>query len=152
MQETDSIQGSDEMAINGLNQYDLFSSYNSINAMERIPKAEPSDVSKQEQESGVGLAKANQQEPSKPLALNLESIRPRFNASLESISLSLKSNTEFDMKGRDSSLSSLDMEKAVSDMQKDQALIQYQYFVGDSNVINSNEDGTVIQKIPQESF
>lgn len=140
------------MAINGLNQYDLFSSYNSINAMERIPKAEPSDISVQEKESGAGLEIAGQQELSKPLTLNLESIRPRANASLENISLSLKSNSEFDMKGRDSSLSSLDMEKAVSDMQKDQALMQYQYFVGDSNVINNDEDGTVIQKIPQELF
>ena len=49
------------------------------------------------------------------------------------------------MKGRESDLASLDMEKAVSDMQKDQALMQYQYFVGDTNIANS-EDGIVIQK------
>ena len=51
----------------------------------------------------------------------------------------------FAMKGRESDLASLDMEKAVSDMQKDQALMQYQYFVGDTNIANS-EDGIVIQK------
>ena len=36
----------------------------------------------------------------------------------------------FDMKGIDSDINSLDMEKAVSDLDKDQVLKQYQYFVG----------------------
>ena len=47
------------------------------------------------------------------------------------------------MKGIDSDIETLDMEKAVSDMQKDQALMQYQYFVGDTNLFSS-EDGVVI--------
>lgn len=34
-------------------------------------------------------------------------------------------------KSQDSELRSLDMEKAISDMQKDQVLQQYQFFVGD---------------------
>ncbi|MCR5831647.1 MAG: hypothetical protein K6G67_05825 [Lachnospiraceae bacterium] len=79
------------------------------------------------------------------LDLRLEDIRPRVNASLEDISLSLNEPSSFEMKGRDSDIESLDMEKAVSDMQKDQALMQYQYFVGDTNLFNS-EDGIVIAK------
>lgn len=140
------------MAINGFSQYDLFSSYNSINAMDRIPKAAPQEINADAQNANGNITPAGtaEQDSPKPLNLNLESIRPRSNASLENISLSLQSNSEFEMKGRDSSLSSLDMEKAISDMQKDQALMQYQYFVGDSNIINNDEDGTVIQKIPQE--
>lgn len=35
-----------------------------------------------------------------------------------------------DYKGVDSDIKSLDMEKAISDMQKDQVLQQYQFFVG----------------------
>ena len=38
----------------------------------------------------------------------------------------------FEMKGRDSDLHTLDVEKAISDMKKDQMLSQYQYFVGES--------------------
>ena len=79
------------------------------------------------------------------LDLRLDDIRPRVNASLEDISLSLNEPKSFEMKGRDSDIETLDMEKAVSDMQKDQALMQYQYFVGDTNLFSS-EDGVVIAK------
>ncbi len=79
------------------------------------------------------------------LDLRLDDIRPRKNADLEDVSLSLSDHGSFEMKGRESDIDSLDMEKAVSDMQKDQALMQYQYFVGESNLIN-NEDGIVIRK------
>ena len=36
------------------------------------------------------------------------------------------------MKGTDSDIRSLDVEQALSDMQKDQVLQQYQFFVGES--------------------
>ncbi len=87
------------------------------------------------------------QEPAREAALDLrlEDIRPRANASLEDISLSLNEPKGFEMKGRDADLEALDMEKAVSDMQKDEALQQYQYFVGDTNLFSS-EDGVVIAK------
>ncbi len=87
------------------------------------------------------------QEPSKEVSLDLRlsDIRPRANATLEDISLSLNEPKGFEMKGRDADIETLDMEKAVSDMQKDQALMQYQYFVGDSGIMNS-EDGIVIAK------
>ena len=41
-------------------------------------------------------------------------------------------NKSYSLKGVDSDIRSLDMEKAISDMQKDQMLHQYQYFVGES--------------------
>ena len=84
-------------------------------------------------------------EQSSKLDLRLEDIRPRANATLEDISLSLNEPSGFQMKGRNSDINALDMEKAVSDMQKDQALMQYQYFVGDTNLFAS-EDGVVIPK------
>lgn len=77
--------------------------------------------------------------------LRLDDIRPRKNAPIEDISLSLNEPSGFDMKGRDSDIESLDMAKAVSDMQKDQALMQYQYFVGDTG-IQQSADGIVIAK------
>ncbi len=81
----------------------------------------------------------------KALDLRLDDIRPRQNANLEDIKLSLSDTGSFDMKGRESDIETLDLEKAVSDMQKDQALMQYQYFVGDTHVPDP-EDGIVIAK------
>lgn len=43
-----------------------------------------------------------------------------------------KAGETFEMKGKDSDLHTLDVEKAISDMKKDQMLSQYQYFVGES--------------------
>lgn len=39
--------------------------------------------------------------------------------------------TEYDLKGIASDITSLDVEKAISDMKKDQVLQQYQFFVGE---------------------
>lgn len=39
---------------------------------------------------------------------------------------------EYSLKGADSDIRSLDVQKAVSDMQKDEVLHQYQFFVGHS--------------------
>ena len=39
-------------------------------------------------------------------------------------------NATYDLKGADSDIRSLDVEKAVSDMRKDEVIHQYQYFVG----------------------
>lgn len=78
--------------------------------------------------------------------LKLDAIRPRTNATLEDISLSLDNSTSFEMKGRESDINQLDITKAVSDMKKDEALWQYQYYVGGDNSIFSSEDGIVIAK------
>lgn len=139
------------MAINGLGSFDIYSSYYSANSLNRIHE----NPLKQAEQSVTQNDKSNKIEDNgsalkKPLSLNLDAIKARPNASIENVSLSMKSTSDFDMKGRDSDLASLDMEKAVSDMQKDQALMQYTYFVGDSNIISQDEDGIVIQKIPQD--
>ncbi|MCR5271360.1 MAG: hypothetical protein K6E13_00045 [Lachnospiraceae bacterium] len=41
-------------------------------------------------------------------------------------------DTTYEMKGADSDLRSLDMEQAISDMQKDKLIQQYQFFVGEA--------------------
>ena len=40
-------------------------------------------------------------------------------------------DAEYDLKGIASDITSLDVEKAISDMKKDQVLQQYQFFVGE---------------------
>lgn len=56
---------------------------------------------------------------------------------LENISLTFNKEENFDYIGNDSSLDNLDMQKAVSDMQKDQILQEYQYFVGSARITGS---------------
>ena len=56
------------------------------------------------------------------------------NAALEDISVTFNKQDEFGYIGRDSDIHSLDVEKAISDMRKDQILQQYQYFVGSKTV------------------
>ena len=56
------------------------------------------------------------------------------NAALDDISLTFHKQDDFGYIGRDSDIHSLDVEKAISDMRKDQILQQYQYFVGSKTV------------------
>lgn len=49
---------------------------------------------------------------------------------------------EFGFPGQNNDIHLLDMERAISDMKKDQVLQQYQYFAGRSrNLLAENEDG-----------
>lgn len=69
------------------------------------------------------------------------------NAALEDISLTFRKEDDFGYIGKDSDIMKLDMEKAISDMQKDSIIKDYQYFVGNSqNRISESADGTVIAK------
>lgn len=75
------------------------------------------------------------------------SLRKRQDAPLEDISITFNKESDFGYIGKDKDIRSLDMEKAIDDMQKDKVLQQYQYFVGSSrNLMMESEDGTVIQK------
>lgn len=56
------------------------------------------------------------------------------NAPLEDISITFHKQDDFGYIGRDSDIRSLDVEKAISDMRKDQILQQYQYFVESKTV------------------
>lgn len=60
--------------------------------------------------------------------------KPSANAALDDISLTFHKQDDFGYIGRDSDIHSLDVEKAISDMRKDQILQQYQYFVGSKTV------------------
>jgi len=54
-----------------------------------------------------------------------------------------KANEAFDMKGAASDLRTLDIEKAINDMQKDQMLSQYQYFVGEATSMQASSNAQV---------
>lgn len=74
-------------------------------------------------------------------------VAPRSSARLEDISITFNKQEEFDYIGQDSDIRSLDMDRAISDMKKDQVLQQYQYFVGSSkNVLPDSSEGVVFAK------
>ncbi len=94
----------------------------------------------------------NQQEKKQGLDLTVE-VPARENASIENVAISFGQydNSSIDLYG-DMGLASRDMKQAISGMQKDQILHQYQYFVGgrdltgkESNIIAGTEDGVVIK-------
>lgn len=126
--------------INSLQSYD----YSELNRIQNDRRS--AELAAKENNERQAAVEAQPKSSAADIDLRLGDIRPRQNASLEDISLSLTETSGFEMKGRQSDITSLDMEKAVSDMQKDRALMQYQYFVGESNVVNNNEDGIVIAK------
>lgn len=130
--------------IQGIGYNDLYNSYNRI----QYPKYNEESLKNLNQGNGqVDSSAQVNVKPSPVMDLKLDSIKPRANASIEDISLSLNKPSEFEMKGRESDINELDITKAVSDMQKDGALQQYQYFVGSENPMFQSEDGVVIPKV-----
>lgn len=85
-----------------------------------------------QQESRV--ASSNQIDSSPAENIQAAEKKPSANAALEDISITFHKQDDFGYIGRDSDIHSLDVEKAISDMRKDQLLRQYQYFVGSKTV------------------
>lgn len=58
----------------------------------------------------------------------------------------------YELKGVDSDINKLDVAKAVSDMEKDQILMQYQYFVGDASYAVAKENAAEMPLRSGENF
>lgn len=121
-------------------------------AVRKISAIEPEELKKQEQErlekeSGqFNDMRASGQQTGQPHVTPEDAEKARI-ASLQNISLTFNQSEDFGYLGQDASVAGLDMEKAISDMKKDQVLEQYQYFVGGTpETVISTEDGTVIRK------
>ncbi len=116
--------------------------------MPEIPRVSVEDVKKQDEQLLQQQSQENQVQVSQPEQQSVSQASRMAN--LEDISLSFNVNETYDYIGRDADLQNLDMMKAISDMQKDAVLEQYQYFVGPKEiagpVISQTPDGMVIQK------
>ena len=134
------------MALNGIGGF--VAGYNAYNipSVKDIQQVNPPV----QNDSNPKVEEAKEQ--SKP-ALDLTVEVARENASIENVAISFGQydNSSLDIFG-DMGLASRDMKQAISGMQKDQILHQYQYFVGgtdmsgqESNVIAGTEDGMVIR-------
>lgn len=120
----------------------------------------PEDGTKKVVQEINNPVKPDLKEQEKDGILDSRSERKQINPlNLQDISLDKNTGSSFDFIGRDSDISSLDVQKAVSDMKRDRILEDYQYFVGDIHIEgkqpeinpeqspeNSFIDGIVIQK------
>ena len=130
----------------------IYDSFQSSYGMQRIPSMTDEQPVKSGRPDGQreevkvsGLSDNLQTTTAEPEQIN----RVNRIADLENIFLKFNKEDNFDYIGNDSSLDNLDMQKAISDMRKDQVLQGYQYFVGSSRNLftgQASEDGVVILK------
>ena len=133
------------MSIRGIGQYGgFYQNYNVPSipsaSVETTPLEQPSELQKSSPLDASQMGQTTNETSA------TESNRQ--NSSLEDISLLFNKNDNFDYIGKDSEIGNLDVQKAVSDMKKDQVLQEYQYFVGDmfSQGASQFEDGRVFVK------
>lgn len=134
------------MGIDFLSGYGRMQSYYKTS---EIQSADPEKLKKQEE---LQLQKSNPPEKETSgytgeVPEATEDSRKRT-TDLENISLTFHKEDSFDHIGSESVLTDLDMQKAISDMQKDQVLQEYQYFVGSAKtLLNESADGQVLKKL-----
>lgn len=112
---------------------------------EPVKTDRPDDRTEQNQQSDLLQQSGNLTTVTEPVQENAAS---RV-ADLDHVSLKFNKEESFEYIGMDSSLDNLDMQKAISDMQKDQVLQSYQYFVGSAGSMpgeQTSADGLVVLK------
>lgn len=117
--------------------------------MPEIQQVSVEDVKKQDEQLAKQQMQQSVEIPKIDYTQQPENQAPRM-ANLEDISLTFNTNETYDYIGRDADLQNLDMMSAISDMQKDKVLEQYQYFVGpkemEDPIVTQTPDGMVVQK------
>lgn len=108
------------MNVSGIRPYEGFYDYNSIK-LSQIRNQQVEALQKQDVNPDVDV-----QLEDKPVQ-----VVPEQKFSSYDYAQQYRPDEEFDLKGIDSDINSLDAERVVSDLEKDQILQQYQYFVGD---------------------
>lgn len=132
------------MGIGGISDYShMFSNYK----VPEIPSVNFDQLKKTQNQETV----KPQETVSRDIDLTIEERKtPKPEAlDVKDISLTFNAGEDFGYIGKDSDIQDLDMQKAISDMKKDQVLQQYQYFVGNAENLfpkNESEDGFVFLK------
>ena len=132
-----------------LNNFNAYSIPPTVDTGVKIGTESPALQPKPQQAS----PEAPKEEPKKGMDLTVEEIPVRENASIENVAISFGQydSSSIDLFG-EKGLASEDMKQAISGMQRDKILHEYQYFVGGkdltgkpSNIITGTEDGLVIK-------
>lgn len=133
------------MGINGISEYgNMPFSYKIL----EIPAVDYEKVNSAQ--DAVKAPKAAEVKP-QDIALSIEEKNSHVSkpsANVQDLSLSFNLQEDYGYLGKDSNIEDLDVQKAISNMRKDQVLQQYQYFVGDSRKLlqKASEDGLVFLK------
>lgn len=132
----------------GINE---ISEYGNMSFSYKIPEIPAVDYEKvNSTQDAVKAPKAVEVKP-QDIALFIEEKNSNISkpsAKVQDLSLSFNLQEDYGYLGKDSNIENLDVQKAISDMRKDQVLQQYQYFVGDSRKLlqKASEDGLVFLK------
>lgn len=117
------------MNISGIHTCAGFYDYNTIKSQEarnqQIAESKAEMLEETMQEDT-----AQQEEPVREVEQEESDSQPDLGAAW--YASQYRPDAAYELKGADSEISGLDIEKALSDLQKDQVLMQYQVFVGDS--------------------
>ena len=117
------------MTISGIRPYAGFYEYNSIKANEL--RAE--QIAATQKASSVEAEEVSTETQSAAVQTPI----PEQNFTAFDYAQNYRSDETYELKGKDSDLASLDMRKAISDLNKDQVLQQYQFFVGDKDSVTA---------------
>ena len=117
------------MTISGIRPYAGFYEYNSIKANEL--RAE--QIAATQEASSVEAEEVSTETQSAAI----QTPAPEQNITAFDYAQNYRSDETYELKGKDSDLASLDMQKAISDLDKDQVLQQYQFFVGDKDSVTA---------------
>lgn len=111
------------MNVSGVRPYAGFYQYNSI----RLNEARNAQIAAAESVNQQSVSEAPAKEP----VAQVPAVEERKPQTFSSYDFAQQYNPDetFDLKGADSDINSLDVQKAVSEMTKDTMLQQYQYFV-----------------------
>ena len=112
------------MNVSGVSPSAGIYTYNSI----RLSELRNQQIQAAQEGRSVQAAQAAQEK----LPVHAEDIRAQQTYTSYNYAQEYRAGEVYDLKGVDADLAKLDVEKAVSDMEKDQILHQYQYFVGDA--------------------
>ena len=121
------------MNVSGIRPYEGFYQYNSIKLNELRNQQIAASAKAAEQANGVEdtAQKKEEQEGLTPVNQTFDSY---------DFAQQYRPDETYELKGIDSDIESLDAKKAVSDLEKDQVLQQYQYFVGDKVQVRAKEN------------
>lgn len=141
------------MALDKLNHYSVgYNAYNIPSVSDNNKKVDPSNIAPRKDDQNLTNNNQDSRGQEKD-QLNLDVKPVRENASIENVAISFG---QYDVSSIDlfgeKGIASGDMSKAISGMQKDHILHEYQYFVGkdltgktNNNIIAGTEDGVVIK-------
>lgn len=131
------------MNVSGVSPSAGIYTYNSIRLSElRSQQIAAAREARQQEAVEVGITQRQQQDD-----MRLQQTYTSYDYAQE-----YRPDEVYELKGEDADITKLDVEQALSDMEKDQLLQQYQYFVGDAMTATAKEPAAELTLRSGENF